>query len=294
LQALAQADLKAQIVERMRPLAGSGVSGADLQEAEAALRAAQIRLLSAQQALVNLGLPVRAEEIKQLSTAEIADRMQFLGLPESIRKGFDPRTTTGNLLPVVAPQEGVVVAREAVAGEVVDAARVLFIVADARQMWLTLNVRLEDAKSLALGQPVLFRPDGGREEARGQVTWISTEVDERSRTVQVRADLANPAGRLRAFTFGTGKIVLREEKQVVVVPSEALHWEGCCHVVFVRDKDFLTEGAPKVFHVRKVRPGAKDDQHTEIIAGVLPGEIVAAAGSGVLRGELLKNNLGAG
>jgi len=33
---------------------------------------------------------------------------------------------------------------------------------------------------------------------------------------------------------------------------------------------------------------------TEIIAGVLPGELVATTNSGILRGELLKNNLGAG
>jgi cobalt-zinc-cadmium efflux system membrane fusion protein len=64
--------------------------------------------------------------------------------------------------------------------------------------------------------------------------------------------------------------------------------------VFVRDKNFLHEGAPKVFHVRKVRPGARDDKYTEIIAGVLPGEVVATKGSGTLRGELLKNNLGEG
>ena len=49
-----------------------------------------------------------------------------------------------------------------------------------------------------------------------------------------------------------------------------------------------------MFHVRKVRPGARDDTNVEIIAGVLPGEVVATKGSGVLRAELLKNNLGGG
>jgi cobalt-zinc-cadmium efflux system membrane fusion protein len=90
--------------------------------------------------------------------------------------------------------------------------------------------------------------------------------------------------------------VLREEPNAVVVPSEAIQSEGdsSCQVVFVRDKNFLKEGAPKVFHVRTVRVGAKDNQNIEIIAGVLPGELVATKGSGGLRSELLKNNLGAG
>ena len=34
--------------------------------------------------------------------------------------------------------------------------------------------------------------------------------------------------------------------------------------------------------------------NTEIIAGLLPGEVVVTEGSGVLRAELLKGNLGAG
>jgi len=76
------------------------------------------------------------------------------------------------------------------------------------------------------------------------------------------------------------------------VPSAAVHWEGDCHVVFVRDRNFLQEDAPKVFHTRVVRPGATDGQTTEIIAGVLPGERVADKGSAALRAELLRGNLG--
>ncbi len=78
------------------------------------------------------------------------------------------------------------------------------------------------------------------------------------------------------------------------MPNEAVHWEGDCFVVFVYDKNFFEKDVPKVFHVRKVRIGVKDAQNTEIIAGVLPGELVAAKSSGTLRAELLKNNLGEG
>ena len=36
------------------------------------------------------------------------------------------------------------------------------------------------------------------------------------------------------------------------------------------------------------------DDTTEMIAGLLPGEVIVTKGSGVLRAELLKGNLGAG
>jgi multidrug efflux pump subunit AcrA (membrane-fusion protein) len=129
---------------------------------------------------------------------------------------------------------------------------------------------------------------------QGQINWISTAADDQTRTVKIRVALPNEDGRLRANTFGTGNVILREETASIHVPSEAVHWEGCCHVVFVRDKNYFQEGSPKFFHVRKVRPGVTQNGFTEIIAGLLPGEVVASTNSGVLQSQLLKNELGAG
>lgn len=296
LQALAQVDLRTKTVERLRPLAGTSVAGKEIPEAEAALREAQIRLVSSQQALLNLGLPIRADEVRQLTPDQIAARIQFIGLPKAVAQSLDPLTTTANLIPLKSPLDGVVVGRKVVAGEVVDATKPLFQIADSRRMWLTLDVRLEDAKYLALGQTVRFLPNGGGKEVHGRIDWISTAVDEKTRTVKVRSDLSNPEGRLRAGTFGAGRIVLRFEPNAVVVPNEAIQSEGDgnCQIVFVRDKDFLKQDAPKIFHVRTIRTGAKNEQNTEIIAGLFPGELVATKGSGSLRIELLKNNLGDG
>jgi cobalt-zinc-cadmium efflux system membrane fusion protein len=294
LQALVQVRWRTKTAANLASLAGAG-GGTEraLLEAQAALGEAQIRLTAAQLALTNLGLPARPERLQAVADADLVGHVRFLGLPAALAQTLDPATTTANLLPVVAPLDGVVVAREAVAGEAADAGKVLFVVVDARRLWLTLDVRAEDVRLVAPGQEVRFRPDGG-EETRGAVTWISTEADPRTRAVKVRALLDNPQGRLRANTFGAGRVVLREERRAVVVPNAAVHWDGCCHVVFVRNKEYFRPGAPKVFYVRTVRPGARDERQTEILAGVLPGEVVAARGSGALRSELLRANLGAG
>jgi cobalt-zinc-cadmium efflux system membrane fusion protein len=164
-------------------------------------------------------------------------------------------------------------------------------------MWLTLNVRLEDADRVRPGQPVRFRHEGHDAGDVGTVAWVSPAADEKTRTVPVRVAWPNENGRHHARTFGTAQIVLRHADAALVAPSSAVHWEGCCHVVFVRDRDFETSPY-KVFHVRKVRPGAVDaalnGPVTEIAAGLLPGEVVATTNSGTLRSELLKNDLGAG
>ena len=293
LQAQAEVRLKSKNFESLSLAAASGaIPDRKLREGETALSEARIRLVAAQQALTNLGLPIQLEKLEGASEAQLANRLRFLGLPQRLPDSFDSRTT-GNLLPVTAPFAGLVVSRDVVAGEVVDTAKVLFVVTDTRTMWLNLDLRLEDAKRIALGQEVHFWPDGGRQSS-GHITWISTEADRKTRTIKVRGDLENGDGRLRANVFGTGKVILREETQTVVVPSTAVQWEGCCHVVFVRDKNYLQEGAPKVFHVRTVHLGAKDEKQTEVIAGLLPGEVVVTKGSSLLRAELLKDNLGEG
>jgi membrane fusion protein, heavy metal efflux system len=294
LQALVQVRVRTKTLERLEEAYKQGaVPERSYRDQAAALSEARIALTTAQEAMTNLGLPVEADSLQEVPQEKLADRLRFLGLPGSLTGSLDPKKTTGNLLAVTAPFDGVVVARQVVGGEVVDSSKVLFVVVDVRQMWLTLDLRVEDAKLVALGQEVRFWPDGG-EEAKGKIAWLSTEADPKTRTVKVRAALDNGGGRLRANLFGTGKVILREESRAVVVPNSAVHWEGCCHIVFVRDKDFLQDGAPKVFHVRTVRPGARDDKQTEIIAGVLPGEVVATKGSAALRAELLKGNLGEG
>jgi cobalt-zinc-cadmium efflux system membrane fusion protein len=297
LQAISQLRLAETNFERLQPLARDGaVAGKLVREAEAALQEAQIKLLGAQQALVNLGLPVAADEFSSLNTQQIAQQIQFLGLPAALTAEFEKDATTSNLLPLRSPLDGVVVDCKVVAGETVDANAAIFSVADLRRMWLVLDVRQEDVGQLSLGQSVLFKPTNGKtgQETKGAIAWISTAADDKTRTVKVRVELPNTDGRLRANTFGSGRIVLREESRAIVIPTEAVHTDGDCHIVFVRDKDFLREGAPKFFHVREVRLGVRDGDSTEIIVGLLPGEVIASKNSMVLEAQLLKSNLGEG
>jgi len=295
LQAIAQVRLKQATYDRAKKLADGTIAIQRLRETETALQEAQIRQQSAQQALVNLGLHVRVDDFASLDTTEIAQRIHFLGLPDEWANQLDANSTTSNLFPIRAPLDGIIIERHVVAGEVVDST-VLFAVADLSQMWLTLNVREDDAKYVSIGQPVLFHSNSNTDDSdiRGTVAWISTSADDQTRTVKVRVELPNEEGRLRANTFGTGRIVLREEAKAIVAPSEAVHWDGSCHVVFVRDKNYHEVGAPKFFHVRSVRPGVKEAGMTEIIAGLLPGEVIASKNSVVLEAQLLKSNLGAG
>mgnify|MGYP003339587627 CR=1 FL=1 len=224
------------------------VMGRQLREAKSAVREARNHLTNAEQALVNLGLDVSIADYEPLDDAARAARIRTAGLPPALLAAIDPDHVTSNLLPLYAPFDGIVIGREAVVGEVIDPAEPIFEVADVSTMWVVLNVSKEDAGRVALGQRVRFRPDGSTDEYESRVAWISTEVNQQTRTLEVRAEIANPAeGRggaaqtggavaaLRANTFGNGRIEVDRRGTAIVVPRNSVQWDGSRWVVFVPD-----------------------------------------------------------
>lgn len=294
LQAIVQLQTRNATVERLRPLAGSGaVPQRTLIEAEAALREAEVAVISARQVLANLGFEL-PEELESETPQTLANQLRDLGVPKSLLASLPVGARTANLIPVVAPYDGTVVASDVLAGEVVDASQLLFTVSDPRRMWLMLNVREEDARYIRMGLPVRFQTDNGEQPVSGTISWISSAVDPQTRTLKARIVIANEDGTLRDKTFGAGRIVLREEPNAIVVSRDAVQSTPDAHFVFVRDKNYFDDDSPKFFHVRQVRLGASDGHYVELLAGALPGEVIASKGSNVLLAQLLRSNLGAG
>lgn len=294
LQTLVDTQLKAENLDRLRSIRNV-IPERQMREAEADLREARISRYNAQQTLINLGLSVRVEDFKGKSDEEIARDIQFLGLPGVIVSTLDPTMTTANLIPVVAPFDGVVIRREIVTGEVVAPSETQFVVADVRTMWIELNVRKEDASRLALGQELVFTSDGVPNDIHSTLDWVGTEVDIKTRTVLARARVDNPLLHpgpdkldslrvLRANTYGTGRIRVREQPLATVVPASAIQWEGSQHVVFVPCDE-------KSFEVRRVRLGTSRDGYTEVLDGVAAGEKVVTAGSHLLKSEIVQERI---
>jgi cobalt-zinc-cadmium efflux system membrane fusion protein len=284
LTSLNQYDLRSRLLQRMQE-AGASVAERILREAQASVHEARIRMFADQQALLNLDLVVRVEELLKQSDEQRVRELRLLGLPPELRTGATADTLTANLLPVAAPFDGQIVQRNAAIGEAVTSARPLFVVADLRQVHLEMAVEPVDVGKLRVGQSVVFTPQvGDVAPATGKLAHIGPEVDEKTRKVWVHAEADNPDGRLRPHTFGTGHIVVREEPRAVVVPADAVQSDGAHRVVFVR------VSAESVFQVRHVRTGLRSGNRIEV-SGVRPGEEVVTDGSHALLGEVRKDRL---
>lgn len=200
---------------------------------------------------------------------------------------MEKRKDTSSLLAITAPFEGVVVERSAVQGELAPREKVLFAVARIDKMWAFLDIYENHIPRIRKKQPVLFQVEGLSETFGGPITRISTSLDAQTRTLQVRAEVANPKGLLKHNMFGRARILIHQKERVVVVPKEAVQWEGCCNVVFLKRSDTL-------FEPRKVRLGYEGGDFYEVLEGLRGGEMVVTKGSFLLKTEILKGSIGAG
>jgi cobalt-zinc-cadmium efflux system membrane fusion protein len=265
LQSKALVELLEKNHDRERRLVEKGV-GAEKNaiEAETRLTESRIQLTRTRQNLRNLGL--KDAGIDALTEGEEAS----------------------SLLPLAAPFDGVVVERTAVLGEVVDTIAPLFAITDTSKMWAMIELHDTDAHRARIGQPAVFTVDGLKGESfGGRLTWISTRVDPSTRTLRARAKLTNVRGILRANMFGKATITFRDASPGLVVPKNAIQWDGCCNLVFVRVSNVL-------YQPRKVRLGFEVGDSYEVEEGLEGSESVVTTGSFLLKTEIMKSSIGAG
>lgn len=224
----------------------------------------------------------------RIAMAAATQKLKNFGLSDSQIETVSEQQDTSSAITLTAPFAGTVVERSAVIGEVVDTSRTLFAIADTSKMWSILDVYETDVAKVQNGQAVVLRIVGLRGETfGGRITWISTHVDPRTRTIKARAELANPEGLLRANMFSRALITIHDNQEVIIVPKAAVQWDGCCNVAFVKRSDALYEP-------RKLRLGYETDRFYEVKDGLEPGETVVTQGSFFLKTEILKDSIGAG
>ena len=120
-------------------------------------------------------------------------------------------------------------------------------------------------------QPLNLRVDAfPAEHFTGRVYALETTVDEKTRTVLLRARVANPGSRLKPGMFARVTLELGSRSDAVLVPEQALVPRGEKNFVFrvIDGKAALTE----------VATGSRSAGEVEITKGIAAGELVVTDG----------------
>lgn len=247
--------------------------------------------LSQSQAVARKDVIAAKAALNQAEAAaqDAEQRLRNLGYSDDQLAAILKAKDTSSRLDLVSPASGTVVSRHAVLGEAIQAMSQLFAVADTSKMWLWVDLYEGDISSINVGQPVSFTVSGHEAKpVTGTVTWAGTEVNPKTRTCRVRAEVANPGGRLRANQFGEAEIRVGEEHGAVLVPREAVQRKDKVDVVFLP----VGEGNYRPQRVVAKPSGRKE--FVEVAWGLKPGDRVVTTGAFLLRTEITKGAIGAG
>jgi cobalt-zinc-cadmium efflux system membrane fusion protein len=209
-------------------------------------------------------------------------------LQESLRLSGSSSGSSGGRYVVRAPLGGIVVKRPGVVGAFATEETSLASIADTSTMWGMLDVPERDSFALAKGQSVELAVDGaGSRTFTGEITWIAPEVNPRTRSIEVRAEIDNADGRLRANQFAEATIGIAPGSNGLVVPRDAVQRFDDVSVVFVRAEK-------GTYEPRRVEPLRRTKDLVQVRGDLDEGEPVVTTGGFILKTELSRDSIGAG
>lgn len=212
--------------------------------------------------------------------ASARTKLKFFDISEEqiaeLERTREPRKT----LRVVAPQDGFVVEKLVVEGQMVEAGMKLYRLADLGLVWAQAQIYQQDLDFLKLGQEATvtlsYLPD---REFRGRVTYIYPNVDEKTRTARVRMEFHNPGYFLKPGMFATVQVLSELAPSVLLVPDTAILRSGERNTVFV-----ALEGGRFEPRTVVLGPQAENDTY-QVLSGLNEGERIVTSGQFLLDSE---------
>jgi membrane fusion protein (multidrug efflux system) len=185
-----------------------------------------------------------------------------------------------------APFAGRVGLRRVSVGSLINPGTVITTLDDTSVIKLDFAVPENQVATLRSGLRLTARAPAFPARAfEGEVASVDSRVDERTRSVTVRALLPNRDGALKPGMFLNVRLA-KEERDAVTIPEEALVPET--------DKQFVFVIAEGVASKREVRIGRRAPGSVEIVAGLEGGERVVVEGTQSVRDGGAVRDMGEG
>jgi membrane fusion protein, heavy metal efflux system len=259
--------------------------------------------LERQQSLVaqNVGsqkalLEAQAEHEKAHAEFTAEDkRIHSIGLTETdierlaVPTANGPREShIGGILPVKSPIDGVVVERNVVIGQLVDGAANAFRIINTSSVWIDGHIYENDLNKVTKKTNVVFSTASyPNEKFRGNMMYIGQVIDEKSRTIIVRAEFLNAHGKLKPHMFGEMHIPTGKNATGILIPAESVVKINNADNVFVQKDD-------SSFERRFIIIRSTQKEVVEIQEGLAEKELIVIKGAFYLKSELMKAELGEG
>lgn len=130
------------------------------------------------------------------------EKLRLLGLTDTQIKGIEGKGIPDTHLTIYSPISGIVVRKQKTEGMYVKTGTPIYEIADLSLVWIKLDAYESDLRWLHYGQEVRFETEAySGEPFTGRISFIDPVLDPKTRTVKVRVNVPNAAGRLKPGMF---------------------------------------------------------------------------------------------
>ena len=194
---------------------------------------------------------------------------------ENLRADIESTQIAISKTEIRAPYRGVVGLRNISLGSYISPSDIVTTIRQVDQLKLEFSVPEKYAKDIGKGYAVKFRVDGGTADHTATVMATENNVDQSTRTLQVRAIVTEKNKELVPGVFARVNLQLGRNEEALLVPTQAL-------IPTIRNKQVvLLRGDNAQFAV--VETGLRDSAFVEIIHGVNVGDTVITTGLMAIR-----------
>lgn len=173
--------------------------------------------------------------------------------------------------PLVAPIDGIVIVRDVEPGQTVTASEAVLVLSD--RLIVEADVDETDIGEIKLGQKAAIELDAYPEiEIDAVVDHISYESEVVNNVTIYKVDIL-PINVPEVFRSGMSanvEIMVKEAKNALLIPSNALIYEGGKTLVFIKDT------SKNVLEKKEIKTGLEYEGVVEVESGILDNDIVFA------------------
>jgi cobalt-zinc-cadmium efflux system membrane fusion protein len=181
----------------------------------------------------------------------------------------------------VSPVDGIVIARDAVPGNLYDTSDVLMVIAPLDHLFVWVNVYEADQVKVKIGQDLEIRFPYLNEAISGKVQYVAPEVSKDTRAIRIRATVPNIDGRLKSDMLVRAGLEVPPVSGWTTIPRLAMVVMNGHEYAFVRDDRASSKGVEK-FERRLLEIAQEREDHVVVASGLRPGDHVASKGSLIL------------
>ena len=197
-------------------------------------------------------------------------KLQLLHVPDNEITHLEHTRQPKDHMTIYAQFGGTVLEKQVLAGTFIMPGDKMYSLSDLSTVWLYVDIYEKDIAGIKPGQQVVVTSGANPGETfNGQVTFINPILDDATRTVKVRVEMANPGGKLKPNMFVNAMIQIPLGDSLLIPESSILD-TGSRQIVFVAQSE-------DTFVRRDVVIGQYADGYVQILSGLQPGETVVTA-----------------